>query len=121
MKFFESYTPGHRRINPALLWDYDFKPGEESRYLRLIATRTAKIGKLEDFYAAFDLFGGIKSFSRFVKTTVVGLTDKELNFICQAFGFKKEDTECYKRAQLRKERVPSLNSLKDDYFGSVLL
>lgn len=105
MRFFEKYTPGKRTLQPALFWDYNIPPEKLNQYPRLVATRVIKLGKLEDFYAAFDLFGGIKPFVKIAKEQVIGLTPKELNFICFAFNIKKEDTLCYKREQLRKEHL----------------
>ena len=107
MRFFEKYIPGKRHIQESLLWDYDIPQDKLNNYPRLIATRVIKFGRLEDFYAAFDLFGGIDSFAKIAKEQVTALTPKELNFICCAFGFKKEEKKCYKKEQLRKKRLNS--------------
>ena len=105
MKFFEKYTPGNRKINPSFFWDYDIQNTDLTKSKRLVATRIIKMGRLEDFYAAFDQFGGIRAFAKIAKNEVTGLSNKELNFICQAFGFKKETTQCYKNAQLRERHL----------------
>ena len=107
MRFFEKYIPGDRRINPALLWDYDTERIDPLQCKRLIATRVIQLGKLEDFYAAFDTFGGIEEFALIAKNEVTGLDAKDLNFICYAFDLKKEETQCYKRAQSRKRLLNS--------------
>lgn len=103
MKFFEKYIPGNRQLNPALFWEYDIPTTELGKYPRLVATRIIQFGRLEDFYAAFDILGGINAFAKIAKEQVIGLTPKDLNFICHAFGFKKEDTLCYKKNLLRQQ------------------
>ena len=105
MRFFDKYTPGKRKINPALLWDYDTDDLNPQQCKRLIATRTIQLGKLEDFYAAFDTFGGISGFAKIAKEEVSGLSNNELNFICYAFNLKKKETQCYKKAQSRKQHL----------------
>lgn len=107
MRFFQKYTPGKRKLNPALLWDYDIRHLDLQKCRRLIATRVIKMGGLEDFYAAFDLFGGIDEFAKIAKNEVSGLTPKELNFICYAFNLRKQQTQCYKQARLRKAHLNS--------------
>jgi len=107
MRFFEKYIPGDRRINPALLWDYNTENIDPLQCKRLIATRVIQLGKLEDFYAAFDTFGGIEEFALIAKNEVTGLDARDLNFICYAFDLKKEETQCYKRAQSRKQLLNS--------------
>ncbi len=105
MRFFEEYVPGNRKLNPGLLWDYDINQLQPQMYRRLMVTRVIQMGRLEDFYAAFDMFGGIEGFVRIAQNEVSGLTDKELNFICCAFDLKKEQTQCYRKAQLRQAHL----------------
>lgn len=107
MRFFDKYIPGKRKLNLNLLWDYDTNNINPNEIKRLIITRIIKIGKLEDFYAAFDTYGGLEGVTEIVKKEVSGLTKKELNFICFAFNLKKEETECYKKEQLRKKHFNS--------------
>lgn len=107
MRFFEDYIQGNRKINPALLWDYSYVEADFQKHKNLIATRTVQIGKLEDFFAAFDTFGGIEPFRDYIKNNVVDLNPKQLNFMCFAFGFKEKETKCYKQMQLRKKHLHS--------------
>lgn len=110
MRFFQNYIPGNRTIRQSLFWDYDILPEELKNYPRLVVTRVIKLGLLEDFYAAFDLLGGIDAFARTAKTQVTGLTPKELNFMCHAFCLNKKETQCYKKEQSRKKLLSSSTS-----------
>ncbi|MBQ7269603.1 MAG: hypothetical protein IJS62_07125 [Bacteroidales bacterium] len=105
MRFFNKYVPGNRQINKALLWEFDTNDIDIDKCKTLIAERTIEIGVLEDFYAAFDLFGGIQEFADIAKNNITGLSDKGLNFLCVAFGIKKEETKCYKNRLLRQKHI----------------
>ena len=107
MRIFDSYQPGGHHFNKALLWEYDTDHIDFQKCRRLVATRVMEMGRLEDFYAAFDLYGGIDGFAKIAKEEVTGLDDRTLNFMCHAFNLKKEDTQCYKSAQLRKIHLAS--------------
>lgn len=107
MQIFGSYKPGDHVLNKALFWEYDTDGIDFQKCRRLVATRVIEMGRLEDFYAAFDLYGGIKGFAQIAKNEVIGLDDRTLNFMCHAFNLKKEETQCYKSAQLRKTRLAS--------------
>ena len=107
MKFFEKYIPGNRKINMSLIWDYDIKNKKPIDFKNIIITRTIEMGRMEDFYAAFDLVGGINNFKTIVKKEIYGLNNKNLNFICSSLDIKKEDTLCYKKQQLRKKHLNS--------------
>ena len=107
MRIFESYRPGGHAFNKGLLWEYDVDNIDLQKCRRLVATRVIELGRLEDFYAAFDLYGGIQGFSQIAKEEVIGLDDRSFNFMCHAFNLKKEETQCYKSAQLRKKHLTS--------------
>ena len=107
MRIFDSYKPGGHIFNKALLWDYDFDRMDLLKCRRLVATRVIEMGRLEDFYAAFDLYGGLEGFTRIAKEEVTGLDDRSFTFMCHAFNLIKEETQCYKSAQLRKKLLAS--------------
>lgn len=107
MKIFDKYIAGNRIPNKGFLWDYDCKNLDPNEYRGILIGRIIEIGKLEDFYAAFDVYGGIDNVREIARAEVTGLSDKGLNFMCHAFNLKKEDTQCYRKAQLRKEHLNS--------------
>ena len=83
MKIFTTYPQerGKCKINPGLLWEY----------------------RLD----RFDLYGGIRGFRKIARDEVVDLSPRNLDFMCRALNIKKEDTDCYKRLQLRQAHLNS--------------
>ena len=100
--FFKNYTPGGHRLNPALLWDYDFKSIDFKKTRRLVVTRILQMGEMEDWMFGFDTYGP-DGMAESVKNEVTDLLPKDLNFACIMFGLKKEDTKCYKHRQSREK------------------
>lgn len=107
MKCFESYTPGNRQINLGLLWEYKVDETNLQQFKTIIITRILQFGKLEDFYAGFDNFGGIDGFAQIAKNEVWDLDAKALNFLCHAFNMTKEETLCYKKTLSREKHLNS--------------
>jgi hypothetical protein len=70
----------------------------------LVAERVAERGNLEDFYAMFSLYGGVKKVREIYKNEVYSLNSRTLPFICVAFNIKKEEMKCYIRR--RSKAVP---------------
>ena len=105
MRIFDSYKPGDNQMNMALFWDLKTKGFDFQKNRRIVATRVITLGGLEDWYAAFDLYGGIKGFRKIAKEEVIGLDDKNFSFMCRALHLRKEDTQCYKRKQLRQQHL----------------
>ena len=103
MRVFDSYTPGGHKLNMSLFWEYNTADFDFIKNRRLVATRVIMLGQLNDWFAAFDLYGGIKGFRKIAKEEVIGLDDKSFNFMCRALDIKEEDTLCYNRKQLRQE------------------
>ena len=62
--------------------------------------RRAARGRVEDYFAAFDLYGGIEDF-RGILREVATLPERDMNFVCKVFDLKKEELRCYTRRQLR--------------------
>ena len=90
MKAFSTYINerGKHRLNPGLLWEY----------------------RLDNFdwYAAFDLYGGIRGFRKIACDEVVDLSPRDLEFMCRALNIEKTETRCYKQAQSRKALLGDL-------------
>ena len=103
MRVFDTYTPGGHKLNMSLFWEYDTTNFDFDKNRRLVAKRVIMLGRLNDWYAAFDLYGGINGFRAIARDEVIGLDDKSFNFMCRALDIKEEDTLCYKRKQLRQD------------------
>ncbi len=98
---------GKHTINPTLLWDYDLKTFDWQKSRAEVIKRIIIMGRLSDFFAAFDLYGGIEKVRKIAQKEVYGLSDRNLDFMCQAFHLKKEKTLCYEKKQLRDQLLNS--------------
>ena len=109
MKIFQTYSQekGKYKINNALFWDYNLDSFNWQKYRRTVAERVIALGRLSDWYAAFDLYGGIRGFRKIAKEEVIDLTPRDLDFMCKALNINKTETECYRRAQLRNQHLNS--------------
>ena len=107
MQIFTTYKEqkGKHQINRSLLWEYCLDNFDWQKYRRVVAERVIKMGRLFDWYAAFDLYGGIRGFRRIARDEVIDLTPRELDFVCRALNINITDTKCYKQAQLRKAHL----------------
>ena len=109
MRFFGSYNQEKRihHINPALLWEYDYEHFDWKAWRGIVAERVIQMGRLSDWYAAFDLYGGIRGFRAIARDEVVNLNDRDLDFMCLALNLDKKTTKCYKSKQLRLQHLTS--------------
>lgn len=105
MRVFDSYRPGKRQMNMGLFWEYDTVDFDFEKNKRLVATRVIMLGRLNDWYAAFDIYGGIPAFRKIARDEVVGLDDRDLDFMCRSLHLKKEETQCYIKKQLRLKHL----------------
>ena len=62
MKIFTTYIKekGQHQINQGLLWEYRMEDFDWQKYRKTVAERVISMGRLADWYAAFDLYGGIR-------------------------------------------------------------
>ena len=88
-------------ISKRLLWEYDPSKIDWFRMRYIVVTRIIERGKMEDFYAAIRLYGGIENFKQIIRE-IPFLTDKDMDFVCKIFNLKKEELSCYTRKQLRE-------------------
>ena len=104
MKAFSTYVKerGRHRLNPGLLWEYRLDDFDWQKYRHVVVERVISLGRLADWYAAFDLYGGIRGFRKIALNEVVDLSPRDLEFMCRVLNIEKTDTKCYKQAQLRK-------------------
>ena len=83
--------------------DFDWQ-----KYHKVVAERVISMGRLSDWYGAFDLYGGIRGFHKIARDEVVDLSRRNLEFMCRALNLEITETRCYKQAQLRKARLGDL-------------
>lgn len=99
MVVFDRYSPGGHKINPGLLWEYDLDKFDWKKGRTIVVQRVIEMGTPEDFFAAFDLYGGIQGFREIIKT-VPYLNALDVHFVCTFFDLKKEGLRCCTRKQL---------------------
>lgn len=93
-------------ISPTLLWEYDLSNFDWWKSRKIVVQRILERGWIDDFYAAFNLYGGIEGFREIIKE-IPYLPPKEMNFACIAFNLKKEDLKCYTHRQSRQQHLDS--------------
>lgn len=107
MNIFNKYeeNKGINTIDSTLFWDfnYDDKSFDWNKFRATVIQRVIQYGRLSDFYAAFDIYGGIKSVAQIALNEVEDLSDRDLQFMCNAFNLKKENTKCFIKKQSRKK------------------
>ena len=111
MKIFQTYKTekGKHQINKGLLWEYRLEDFDWQKYRRVVVERVIKMGRLSDWYGAFDLYGGIRGVRKIARDEVVDLSPRNLEFMCRALNLEITETRCYKQAQLRKARLEDAN------------
>ena len=77
------------------------------KYRKTVVERVISMGRLSDWYAAFDLYGGIRGFRKIARDEAVDLSQRDLDFMCMALNIDKTKTKCYKQIQLRKALLNS--------------
>ena len=91
---------GRHLMNQGLLWEYRMENFDWQKYRKTVMERVISMGRRSDWYAAFDLYGGIRGVRKIIRDEVVDISPRDLNFICHALKINMEDTRCYKQAQL---------------------
>ncbi len=89
-------------VSPSLLWEYDLSDFDWWKSRKIVVQRILERGWLKDFYAAFNMYGGIEGFREIVKE-VPYLSPRDINFVCIAFNLKKEELRCCTRKLSREQ------------------
>ena len=95
------------QISRKLLWDVDWNNFDVQKNKKIVVQRVIEYGLPEDYYTIFQLYGGISGVRKIIKEISHFRYPQDISFVCMAFNIKKEELECYKRQQLRKERMNS--------------
>lgn len=107
MTIFDDYKKyGACSVSPSLLWEYDLSDFDWWKSRKIVVQRILERGWLEDYYAGFNLYGGIEGFREIIKE-VPFLSPRDMNFACIVFDLKKEDLKCYIRKLLREQLLNS--------------
>ena len=73
---------------------------------KIVVQRVIERGWLKDFYAAFNLYGGIEGFREIIKE-LPSLSPRDMNFVCIVFNLEKEELKCYTRKLSREKHLNS--------------
>lgn len=105
MTIFDKYNDnkGKFKISTTLLWDFDLSRFDFQECKNIVVARVIERGRLEDYFAAFDLYGGYKGFREIIKD-VPYLSPRDISLICVLFNLKKEDLKCYTRTLSRQKQ-----------------
>jgi len=107
MAIFDDYKKyGACFVSPSLLWEYDLSDFDWWKSRKIVVQRILERGWLEDYYAGFNLYGGIEGFREIIKE-IPFLSPRDMNFACIVFDLKKEDLKCYTRKLLRERLLNS--------------
>lgn len=107
MTIFDDYKKyGPCSVSPSLLWEYDLSNFDWWKSRKIVVQRILERGWLEDYYAGFNLYGGIEGFREIIKE-IPFLSPRDMNFACIVFDLKKEDLKCYTRELLREQLLNS--------------
>ena len=90
-----------------LLWDMDLEHFDVQENKKIVVQRVIEDGLPEDYNIIFSLYGGIEGVREIIKQIHHFRYAQDIAFVCAAFGLKKEELECYKRQQLRKQLLNS--------------
>lgn len=93
-------------ISPSLLWEYDIHGADwDWDFMKVtVVQRVIESGRKEDYYAMFQLYGGIEKVRDIVKD-IPKLSAKDINWVCELFDLKKEDLLCYTKMLSRKRLI----------------
>lgn len=108
MTLFDEYKEhkGEYTVSPSLLWEYDLSAFDWWKSRKTVVSRILERGWLQDYFAAFDLYGGIEGFRNIIRE-LPHLSPRDMSFACAAFGLKKEELKCYTRKLLREQHLNS--------------
>jgi len=95
------------QIPKKLLWDVDWNNFDMQKNKKMVVLRVIEYGLPEDYNTMFQLYGGVKGVRKIVKEIPYFRYPQDISFVCSAFNLKKENLECYKRQQLRKQLMNS--------------
>lgn len=100
MLFSDFKSKPYKEISASLLWEYDLKNFDYQGMKLLVVQRVIERGRMDDFYAMFNLYG----LEEVIKTLkkIKMLNKKDMNFVSVVFEIPFEELRCYREQQLTK-------------------
>jgi hypothetical protein len=98
------------QVYKGLLWDVDTSKMTDKDWQRMklfVVERVVRFGKESDWYAIFQLYGGIEGVREIIKQIRSVLEPKDEAFVRTVFNLNKEDLICYERKRLRELHLSS--------------
>lgn len=100
---FEKFN--NSKFDNRLLWEFKVDDTFDWQKMKeLVVQRTIQLGKKEDYYAIFRLYGGIDKVKEIIKE-IEFLNKKDINFVSVIFNIEKEDLKCYTKMQSMKKPI----------------
>ena len=95
-------------FSKALFWEYDLSsPDWDWQKMRqIVVARVIALGRPEEYYAMFHLYGGVEEVKEIVKS-LPKLNDSDMHWCCFLFSLEKEELWSYQRKLLRRRFLPS--------------
>jgi hypothetical protein len=95
------------QIPKRLLWDMNLERFDWEKNKKIVVERVIEYGQPEDYHTIFSLYGGIEGVRNIIKQIHHFRYPQDIAFVCMVFDIKKEELECYRRQQLRKQHLNS--------------
>lgn len=95
------------KFSPALLWEYDMKKFDWQLMRGDVVERVLERGSKDDYYAMFNLYGGIEGVKQIIIDDVSFLSPMDLAYVEGLFNLDRKNLRCYKRQQLRQTLLAS--------------
>ena len=100
---FEKYKDA--KFDKRLLWEFKVDENFEWENMKnLVVKRVIELGKKEDYYAVFNMYGGIDNVRSIIKN-IEFLNRKDMNFVSVVFGIKLEELKCYSKMLSMKKPI----------------
>ncbi|MDR2475128.1 MAG: hypothetical protein LBD45_04645 [Bacteroidales bacterium] len=93
------------QVFEGLLWDVDTSKMTDEDWQKmklLVVQRVIELGRENDFYAIFKLYGGPKGVREIIKQIRSVFDPVDEAFVLNVFNLKKKDLICYERKRLRE-------------------
>lgn len=106
MSIFSDYAK-HKdaKFSEGLFWEFDVDKFDWEQSAGTVVQRVIERGDINDYYAAINLYGGMKNFRAIIRDKVPYLSPRDLNFASKTFKIKKEKMLCYTLRQLASEHL----------------
>lgn len=91
-----------KKISPTILWEYNLSSPfwDWEKMATTVIKRVIEYGTEEDYYAAFNIYGGKNNVREIIKK-IPHLERREIIWVCFIFDLKEEELLCSKKKQYR--------------------